>query len=477
MLSDDLDKKIREAAEQHHPAYDENAWRKMEKLLSIHMPVNKDRRRRFLLIFLFALLLGGGIVIGITGARHNKQVASRILPGESRSSSEPPSANSNKNTSGVTKEESNLPDNKSGAAVKNKVIDSLEIKNQIEVSKTLQQPSENSSAPKISGNVNSRSITRNKSGRISNRNQPAINKLNANLAVNNKNQAVKNDLGTNVPSDNNSTPKIAIVQPGPTGKELAEKNLPSNEKINNNKVSVPSAIPVETKKDVAILSVSEPENKTEPANTTKPRNKKKAVSTHSFAFTLSAGPDLSKAGGSAVGKLNIKYGLGVNYNFNRFTLSSGVYLAKKVYAAAAKDYQYNYSIPSGWKFVDVQADCKVLSIPINLVYNFANKTGSGWFAGAGISTYLMQHENYNFHYSTSGGQQIYYMHNVIDKNKNYFSVLNLTGGYNRQLSKKVSLSIQPYLEIPLQGIGEGKVLLNSGGLLFTIGLKSFSQHR
>ena len=33
MQFDDFDKKIKEAAEHHHPAYDEKAWDKMEKLL------------------------------------------------------------------------------------------------------------------------------------------------------------------------------------------------------------------------------------------------------------------------------------------------------------------------------------------------------------------------------------------------------------------------------------------------------------
>src|SRR6476659_3551256 len=59
MLFDNFDKKIKEAAEQHHPAYDENAWRKMENLLNQHLPRQKDRRRFFLLAFTI-LSVGGG---------------------------------------------------------------------------------------------------------------------------------------------------------------------------------------------------------------------------------------------------------------------------------------------------------------------------------------------------------------------------------------------------------------------------------
>src|SRR5689334_1836775 len=59
MLFDNFDKKIKEAAEQHHPAYDENAWRKMENLLDQHLPQENSRRRFFLLAFA-VLLIGGG---------------------------------------------------------------------------------------------------------------------------------------------------------------------------------------------------------------------------------------------------------------------------------------------------------------------------------------------------------------------------------------------------------------------------------
>src|ERR1700712_4441531 len=60
MQFEDFDKKIKEAAEHHHPAYDENAWTKMETLLDEHLPVKKDDRRRFVFLLLFLFLIGSG---------------------------------------------------------------------------------------------------------------------------------------------------------------------------------------------------------------------------------------------------------------------------------------------------------------------------------------------------------------------------------------------------------------------------------
>ena len=61
MQFDFFDKKIREAADRHHPSYDEQAWKRMRKLLDRHMPEEEENRRRFLFLIPLFLLLGGGI--------------------------------------------------------------------------------------------------------------------------------------------------------------------------------------------------------------------------------------------------------------------------------------------------------------------------------------------------------------------------------------------------------------------------------
>src|SRR5258705_1643782 len=62
MQFEEFDNKVKEAAENHHPAYDENAWTRMEELLNKHLPQENDRRRRFILFIFLFLLLGAGSV-------------------------------------------------------------------------------------------------------------------------------------------------------------------------------------------------------------------------------------------------------------------------------------------------------------------------------------------------------------------------------------------------------------------------------
>src|SRR5258705_8675942 len=65
MQSEEFDKKVKEAADHHHPSYDEKAWEKMERLLNKHLPQKKDDRRRYILFLLLFLLTGGGVYLMI----------------------------------------------------------------------------------------------------------------------------------------------------------------------------------------------------------------------------------------------------------------------------------------------------------------------------------------------------------------------------------------------------------------------------
>jgi hypothetical protein len=54
-------------------------------------------------------------------------------------------------------------------------------------------------------------------------------------------------------------------------------------------------------------------------------------------------------------------------------------------------------------------------------------------------------------------------------------VVNLSGGYQYHFSKRFSLLAEPYLKMPVSGIGFGKVKLNSAGVLITASLRPFAR--
>jgi opacity protein-like surface antigen len=228
------------------------------------------------------------------------------------------------------------------------------------------------------------------------------------------------------------------------------------------------------------------ENKTENVNTTSAQkvttNSKKRVKNSAFSnlgLTFSMGPDLSFVGMNKPGKFTMSYGAGLSYKLaKRLTVQSGFYVSRKLYSSDSASYN-----PSGpfWTFYpnmqNINADCKVYEIPVKLSYSFGEKGKHNWIAGAGISSYLMKEETYRYEYKTSAGQNTSRSYTISNTNKHYFSVLSLNGGYQYNFNKRVSVSAEPYIKLPLTGIGFGKVKLKGTGMLFTATIKPFAKKK
>ena len=102
-------------------------------------------------------------------------------------------------------------------------------------------------------------------------------------------------------------------------------------------------------------------------------------------------------------------------------------------------------------------------IPVNVRYNFNKGPKVTWFATTGLSTYLMSHENYTYQYE----------YNWLTENSNWnihkpsqywFSIVNLSAGFEKRVGKIGSLRLEPYMRIPLSGIGTGSLPILSGGV-------------
>ena len=424
MLFDNFDKKIKEAAEQHHPAYDENAWRKMESLLNEHLPQQKDRRR-FLLLALTVLLLGGGAFFLLTKpyAKNSDAVAKQT------------------NSSTISKTQTDKTD-KNTAVVQPGIY--------------------NTNAESANDNSGT-GITTKIAGKA--QNPLADDRI---LASRQSKQKVdKNELLlNNTAVDGNKD--IMVSQPENKNDEGLEAPLTSHTNAGIAKDKNPVNSPVAKEKEISNTQQLQ-------GSATKKANPKngRPEARNGFSFFVSAGPDVSKAQNSKAGKLTMAWGLGVAYTLNRFTLKTGVFSANKKYWAGPDDYKLSYTPPANLKFMGADANCRVIEIPVKLSYNFAEKNKSSWFAGAGLSSYLMKREDYLYEYKSNTGGSYYHSYEAKNENKHYFSVVNLSGGYSYQLSKTISLSAEPYVEVPLTGIGTGKVHLNSGGVLFTVGVSPF----
>ena len=74
--------------------------------------------------------------------------------------------------------------------------------------------------------------------------------------------------------------------------------------------------------------------------------------------------------------------------------------------------------------------------------------------------YYYQYEKYNPHLVKSWS--------VRNENQHYFGIYNLSAGYQWNVSERWFLEVEPFIKIPLGGVGFGKVDLWSTGSWFAV---------
>ena len=458
MQFDKIDKKIKEAADHHHPAYDEKAWTGMEKLLNKHLPQKEDNRRRFIFFLLFFIAIGGAglYIANVWNGKKTKPVAEQNIQQKSPGISAPVNTHQKE----ISKAEISV------KKVYNKVNENTTFQKSNKSTKDVlssQQPNE--LTKKRVRQKNSTNYMEPPASEIS-----GIGKVREGTIQDNNIQPQDN-TAKNIWTDVKTT---SIVEVSKQAEKVVIAETKQNDPVIAKSPEIPATKPVINEQAVA----GEEKNET-PAITQNnaEKDKTKNKKTNSFFITLSAGPDVSYVGSGKLGTMKLLAGGGLGYTFKgRFTLRAGFYSGRKIYTASPDAYNppaifYAY-YPNLEK---VDADCKVYEIPVSISYNFLRTSKQNWFAAASISSYLMKSETYNYFYKYSpSGPTVSRKRTINNENKHYFSALTFSAGYLHTINKRIFLIVEPYMKVPLSGVGYGKVKLSSAGLLFSLGIKPFA---
>lgn len=176
-----------------------------------------------------------------------------------------------------------------------------------------------------------------------------------------------------------------------------------------------------------------------------------------FEGGITIGPDVNIASSMKMGRVGLSTGIILRYHFNdRWSIQTGAVYSKKLYGATPKDYHFDYPVT----YTKIDADCNVLDIPLNASYRFLIQPGGSWSLVAGASSYFMLNEKYDYFYENGTKRS----HEYNNRNHHYFSVLNLGVNWEKRTTGMLQWSLQPYVKVPLGGVGEGKVQLYSAGL-------------
>lgn len=189
-----------------------------------------------------------------------------------------------------------------------------------------------------------------------------------------------------------------------------------------------------------------------------------------FALRLLAAPDLSAVGWRKPEGVGSSAGLELRFQLRpRWYLTAGLLKVHKKYGARPQDYGnsgywYNRHLPD-----DISAVCEVLDLPLQVGYQVVSREKSAFTLHTGLSSYWMRSEDYHYYYTT--GTPYTRTWSVRRENRHLFRIYNLSGLYTRRLSPALEAGIEPFVKLPLGGVGGGKVKLSSAGVYLSLGYR------
>jgi hypothetical protein len=169
--------------------------------------------------------------------------------------------------------------------------------------------------------------------------------------------------------------------------------------------------------------------------------------------------------------LGSSIGLTLGYQvLHRLSVNTGVLYSKKYYQADADDFhpQMLNAALSNEHIDFVNGSFKMIELPLNLRYDFSIQGNTSFFINGGLSSYMILGQNNAYYCHDNIGYQRW-IRQSYNKNEIYwFSAFNFSMGFEANISNNISLQVDPYVKLPLNGMGIGEIKLSSYGINMAI---------
>lgn len=460
MPIEDFDDKIKKAMQNNIPLFEENEWKKMEALLDEELPQNK-RRIPPLFFWIPLFLIGLSSTYFIYNYYHAVLIQSKFQ---------------NKEASVIEQQyEKNKPNSFDKPTTEHGQMDGkLKLNEaQYDTSKILAQnkivpetmklinrkgfyniPITNSSHKLNYKQVFTQQKNSTKSDEVlnntGNSSTTAIVKTNAVPKINNNLKVVAEEQKYGFVSENNKTgtdtmkpePIVAISE----FKKQNENNVENKDKQNANSSFIENKLPK------SVIKTS----------------KKNELSLMAISGWQTNGTRLA-----ALGTIQPVYGIGLQYTFGeKWAMRVSIMQQQKNYIARNEDYHATAgSWASGVVFKNIKADCSVIEIPLSVAFKVKTFKTGRLFVSVGSSTYFMKREQYQFYFKGPSGNDTTRTATFVNNSQHYFSSINLSAIAEKNISSRFSIQAEPFFQLPINGIGVGKIKLYNMGVLLTARLK------
>ncbi len=149
----------------------------------------------------------------------------------------------------------------------------------------------------------------------------------------------------------------------------------------------------------------------------------------------------------------------------KVSLETGVFIGTKKYYSPAASFNMDKiksAMPAGMVVQSIEGKSTLIEIPVKVKYDLG-KTNNGFFITSGLSAYIMVTEKNKYNVTMNGANEKMY---GTYKKTDYGlpAVVTFSAGYQHSISKNVNIRVEPFLKIPLQGMGVGNLSITSAGL-------------
>ncbi len=205
-----------------------------------------------------------------------------------------------------------------------------------------------------------------------------------------------------------------------------------------------------------------------PADTTKEQKPPALRPPYRLVLGLLGAPAFSAVRTPQTAQLGGDYGLTLEYLLTpRLRVRAGLISSRKRYYAASSDYE----APANWQWFpgnyELDANCRITEIPLDVRFDVLRRPTYAVFTSVGINSLLMRNEQYSYDW-TMNGQTFTKTAQVVNGSNHFLGVLNLSVGVERPIGGRWSAQVEPFWQLPLGGVGAGKVHLSSAGAAFSL---------
>ena len=449
-----FDSVFRSAVTDYELPYDENAWALMQQKLDA--AVDKKKRRGIWWWFPVAFIaMGAGIYVYTKESRN--AIATDITATSTNKSIDTKELAANDINKNTTTESVNKNNNYNTTAPEIQEANKLETKKEtsININKTIANKQINTTNLKESILIKKGSINNSK---------------HSNLVWGNNNAASSN---ANIPTNQINTNDKQVTTHSSTSIDNTLKSISS---VSSNNMYTANILYMHNryianfkqleKDNIVIVAKREEEHKKIIEEEKRPMIRPivpDLPTSSDWFLTAYLGNNIGYVSNPQISNSHLQYQFGIGYNFNRnISLQTGIAFGNRTFDM--KKDQFTYKGPGAFEknIKSINGDVSMIDIPVTLRYQFADKENFGWFTTIGISTVFSKRENYIV--TIDNGSSINYLHQDFENTTSWMSMLNLSVGYQYPLSKKITLTVEPYLQLPFKVIGEGGSKLSSVGL-------------